>query len=473
MPRKRSTSLLDNPVLLGTLIVLAFMVATYIAYDAQKGLPFVPTYDINANVVDAAKLVSGDEVRIGGARVGIVKTINAVPGNPPYAHLELALDKNQKLRADTRVEVRPRSVLGAKYVALTPGTSGPFLPSGGTLALSRDIPTVEIDDAFKTFDAQTRAGLQGVIGGMGDTVVGEGASFNETTGAISRLLPPLQRVAANLLSPATDVPGFINGLYASGTALAPVATSLGGVVDNGDVTLGALQAARGPLGQTIDALPATESTGTAALQQTSPVLADAATIARALRPGTRLLDQASARLVAALNAGTPALRDAQSVAQPLSALSQALDGAVPPHSSTLANSVTELDATVNALDPPLRVALPSQQVCNVGGILLRNLASSLSAGDSGGSWLATGLILGSGQNFQNATPDPSLHADYNPEEDARACQSGNEPYGPGVVINPPATGVGTTVDQTAPPASATALAQKAGLLTPTPGARLP
>ena len=56
---------------------------------------------------------------------------------------------------------------------------------------------------------------------------------------------------------------------------------------------------------------------------------------------------------------------------------------------------------------------------------------------------------------------------------AGACQSGNEPYGPGQAINPPATGIGTTVDQTAPPASATAHAQQAGLLTPIPGARLP
>ena len=41
----------------------------------QHGLPFVPTYDVTVQVPDAAGLVRGNEVRIGGKRVGVDRQI--------------------------------------------------------------------------------------------------------------------------------------------------------------------------------------------------------------------------------------------------------------------------------------------------------------------------------------------------------------------------------------------------------------
>jgi ABC-type transporter Mla subunit MlaD len=43
----------------------------------QTGLPFVPTYQIKAEMPNGAKLVKGNEVRAGGFRVGIVKDITS------------------------------------------------------------------------------------------------------------------------------------------------------------------------------------------------------------------------------------------------------------------------------------------------------------------------------------------------------------------------------------------------------------
>ena len=76
MTRRRGTaSLVASPVLVGAVTVLISIIAVFIAYNANKGLPFVPTYDLKAELPSGGKLVKGNEVRVGGFRVGVVKDI--------------------------------------------------------------------------------------------------------------------------------------------------------------------------------------------------------------------------------------------------------------------------------------------------------------------------------------------------------------------------------------------------------------
>ena len=76
MTRRRGTaSLVASPVLVGAVTVLISIIAVFIAYNANKGLPFVPTYDLKAQLPSGAKLVKGNEVRVGGFRVGVIDDI--------------------------------------------------------------------------------------------------------------------------------------------------------------------------------------------------------------------------------------------------------------------------------------------------------------------------------------------------------------------------------------------------------------
>jgi len=43
MRRRNTQSALHNPVLVGAATVLVLLVAVFLAYDANTGLPFVPT----------------------------------------------------------------------------------------------------------------------------------------------------------------------------------------------------------------------------------------------------------------------------------------------------------------------------------------------------------------------------------------------------------------------------------------------
>ena len=78
MRRRGSASIAANPVLIGAATTLVVIVAVFLAYNANSGLPFVPTYKVSAELPDADSLVPGNDVRIGGIRVGQIKTVEPV-----------------------------------------------------------------------------------------------------------------------------------------------------------------------------------------------------------------------------------------------------------------------------------------------------------------------------------------------------------------------------------------------------------
>ena len=105
--RARMGSLAASPTMVGAITTLIVLVAVFLAYNANNGLPFVPTYKVAAELCDAARLGPNNEVRIGGNRVGAVESIDTVPAPPnsgcqaadgssasTVAKLNLKLDKS-------------------------------------------------------------------------------------------------------------------------------------------------------------------------------------------------------------------------------------------------------------------------------------------------------------------------------------------------------------------------------------------
>ncbi len=75
MSRRPANSIIASPLLIGSITVLVTLVAVWLAYNANAGLPFVPTYDVRAELPGGANLVVGNEVRLGGFRVGTIEKI--------------------------------------------------------------------------------------------------------------------------------------------------------------------------------------------------------------------------------------------------------------------------------------------------------------------------------------------------------------------------------------------------------------
>ncbi|MEA2160579.1 MAG: phospholipid/cholesterol/gamma-HCH transport system substrate-binding protein, partial [Solirubrobacteraceae bacterium] len=101
--------------MVGAVTVLAVLVAVFLAYNANAGLPFVPTKELKAEFADGSNLVIGNDVREGGFRVGLVSDMRPIelPNGQVGALLTLKLDKaNGNVPVDSTATIRPRSVLG-------------------------------------------------------------------------------------------------------------------------------------------------------------------------------------------------------------------------------------------------------------------------------------------------------------------------------------------------------------------------
>jgi ABC-type transporter Mla subunit MlaD len=146
----KRASIVASPVLIGSVTVLITIVAVFLAYNANNGLPFVPTYALKAELPNAEKVVKGNSVRIGGFRVGAVTSMKPKTivehGKPvTVALIEMKLDKStQPLPADTVVTVRDRSALGLKYIELVPGSSSRELKPGATIPVVNSRARVQI-----------------------------------------------------------------------------------------------------------------------------------------------------------------------------------------------------------------------------------------------------------------------------------------------------------------------------------------
>lgn len=459
------TDELADPGLIGVLTMLVSIVALLVALQANKGLPFLPTYDVDVEVSDAAQLQVNADVRLGGARIGRVIEIEAVPGErgrPAFAKVKLSLDAKRRLPADTSVTIRPLSILGAKYVALTPGNSRDEILPGGRIPIEQFSPRTELFEAFSAFDRETASGLRGSINALGDALAGRGTAVNQAVASARLLMPPLERVTRVLASPRTDLEGLVRGAASATRALEPVAPELASLVDRGATTFEAGDAAGDSLGTAIGELPPTEVVGTRALTRATPVLEDAAEIMRAIRPGARLLPSASRRVADAIDATTPVLRRAPAVLDPLRTLLASIE--VVASEAGNSGSLDVLLSTVSSLGDTLRVLTPAQVQCNAGGIWARNVPGTLLEGDADGPWLNFLLLTAPSQILQSAEPAPDLHATPYPNETADECEAGNEPFLPGRQVgNPPGRQPNTT-ETTSPPPGVRELAEGAGLI---------
>jgi virulence factor Mce-like protein len=481
--RKAAIEIFNNPILIGTITLLIVLVAVYLSYIAENGLPFVPTYSIKIDVQNASELVKNSDVRIGGARVGQVLKITPERADPndklwphPFARLQLSLQKSlEPLPPDTHYQVRLASVLGGKYVELIPGKDtrkSDGIPDGGTITLDRgdNIPFVDLDTAFDTFGPKTQRGLRSVINEFGNAVAGRGTQFNDAVYGLHQLLPPLVRLLRLLASPSTHLDQFISGAASFTGALAPVAPTVTSLLQDSATTFQALTNAGTALGQTIDALPTTESVGTRVLTDAQPVLDDAAAITQALRPGAALLPLAGRRLDAVIHLAGPAFKSVPALARQVGTALTATDKLAKDPSLTQSFNVLQGNdlATFGSsafvgLGGLLRAVAPAQFACNITGTWLRNFASTVSEGDTAGTWIRTDAIINLGQTFLASKPASDLHETIYPVENYSACQAGNEGYAPGQVIGDPGK-TGTAVDNTAPPPGVLARGQSVGLV---------
>ena len=97
--RRTRSSIVANPVLVGAVTTLVVVVAVFLAYNANNGLPFVPTRELKVRIANGANLVPGNEVREGGFRIGVVEDMRPVQLGSGRVGAELTLKLDKKVGA--------------------------------------------------------------------------------------------------------------------------------------------------------------------------------------------------------------------------------------------------------------------------------------------------------------------------------------------------------------------------------------
>ncbi len=448
-----------NPTLVGAVTVLVVVLAVFLAYNANSGLPFVASYRVTAQVPNAASLVPGNEVRVGGVRVGLVENIEPVSeeDGSVMAGLDLKLDKEvEPLPVDSTIVIRARSALGLKYLQIDRGTSDEGYAEGSTIPLAQAKPTpVEFDELLNTFDTPTREGVKTVTNEFGNALAGRGPDLNEAIGVLNPLLPRLERVTRTLAEPNTQLSRFFSVLARSAAEVAPVAETQASmfVALNGTFSAFA-EIARPFLQETISKTPDTLRTTSETLPTIRPFLVNNRKLFMDLQPGAAVLATSAPIIEGALRAGIPALKTAPQLNNQLPPTAQSLFDLN--NDATSRTGIDRLTELGNELSPPARFIAPAQSVCNYLTLLLRNLNDSSNEGNSLGTW-GRGIPLeaasgpnnegspssapanGGGtdnRNYLHVNPYPNTAA---PQQSTRECEAGNEPYAIGeqVTSNPP------------------------------------
>jgi phospholipid/cholesterol/gamma-HCH transport system substrate-binding protein len=374
--RARVGSLAASPTMVGAITTLIVIVAVFLAYNANNGLPFVPTYRVSAEICDAARLAPNNEVRIGGNRVGVVESIDTLPApansgcqtaqgssSSTVAKLNLKLDESAKpLPADSQIRVRYRSSFGLKYLEITRGTSSTGLAAGGTLPIAQAQQQVEFDDINNTFDTATRENSREVLQGFGDAFAARGASLNEAIGALNPLFGNLKPVSTALADPTTQLVRFFPELADAARIVAPVAVDNAEQFTNGAIAFGAISSDPQALRDTISNGPPSLEAGIRSLPVQEPFLADFAEFSRLLRPGVHDLRLSLPTLNQAVTLGSKVLPRTVQMNTDLTEVMNQLNNLVQEPSTLV--SLTRLGTFFNVLQDAGNKIVPYQTVCN-------------------------------------------------------------------------------------------------------------
>jgi virulence factor Mce-like protein len=444
MRRRGSSSIAANPVLIGAATVLVIVVAVFLAYNANSGLPFVPTYALKVDVPSAANLVKGNEVRVGGARVGVVETI--VPVNHPdgsvSARLGMKLETTIKpLPKDSTVLIRSKSALGLKYVEITKGKSDEGFPDGATIPITAATPEqVEFDEVLSTFDEKTREASRSNLLEIGGGFAGRGKDLNQALQDLNPVLTNLVPVMRNLSAPETKLAQLFRSLGRTAAEVAPVAEQQASLFVNLDTTFGALAKVRDEIQDSITGGVPAQEAAIRGLPLQRPFLRNSAGLFADLRPGVASLRTAAPTITSALVVGTGTLRRSVALNKRLEPTFKALqDFAADP---LVKLGVRDLTNTASILNPTIAYLKPTQTVCNYVSLWFRNVSNLLSVGDQNGTGQRF-IIVATPQGPNNeggpsSAPangpnrDNYLHSNSYPNTAApgqtRECEAANEPF---------------------------------------------
>jgi virulence factor Mce-like protein len=237
-----------NPLFAGFIagVAMALVLGLLTKINLDLAAPWTSTHTLTAQVSDVDGISVSSDVRIAGRNVG---QITAVTAKGTYSVVTFHVDDGDwPLAQDTSASIRLATLLGQKYLQLTPGkdTSHP-LADNGTIGLNATVPVVDFDQILNTFNQPTRDSLTSLIRTAAGAVQGQ-------EGTLQQLIPNLRDLSVHSVTPTqelvtrnTEINNILVNLGITADQLNSSGNDLVGVIDNMNSVTGALASNQGAL----------------------------------------------------------------------------------------------------------------------------------------------------------------------------------------------------------------------------------
>jgi virulence factor Mce-like protein len=394
MNRRRS-SIAASPLLVGAITTLIVVVAVFLSYNANNGLPFVPTYNIKVVLPNATGLQPSNQVRIAGTRVGLVGSLT--PHEDPHTGritviASLKLEKNiEPLPANTKAVVQSVSAIGLKYLELEKGNSRQTLKAGSTIPIDQTREPVDIEELFNMFDAKTRQAIKVNTNNFGDGLAGRGLGLNNTIAELRPLVTKAIPVLHNLAAPSTGLRELFVALDRAASQTAPVAETNAELFSNLDTFFKAWASVAPSVEAATREGPASLRQATYSLPHEAPFYEDAAEFMHLLRPSATDLRTVAPQLGHAVTQGAVNFAAATKLNTRLAESSQALQEFA--ENPVVPLSLEDFQQTLEIGNPLVAGIAPEQANCNYLTLALRNVASLESENVGVGTLARAGVLL--------------------------------------------------------------------------------
>jgi ABC-type transporter Mla subunit MlaD len=323
------------------------------------------TYEVRAIFDNVSGAVEGEDVKVAGARVGAIKSLDVTPEKKAAVVLEIEETGFAPFRENAKCTIRPQSLIGEKFVECDPGSSDreplPEIPEGEEgegehlLPVERTSSPVDLDLINDIMRLPYRERLALLINEFGTALAGRGAELNEV---IHRANPALRETDKVLKILASQERTLADLARDSDAALEPLARERARVANfivEADETARASAERRVELSQSFEKLPRflaelkpTMQDLGALSDEMTPVIADLGDAAPdlnrfvlALGPFSRQARPSLDSLGDALQVGGPALQRTEPLLEDVTVFAK--DAA--PLSRDLAKLVTNFDET--------------------------------------------------------------------------------------------------------------------------------
>jgi phospholipid/cholesterol/gamma-HCH transport system substrate-binding protein len=201
-------------IVVPAVIVILLVAAAFTMFDSQE------TKTITAHFPRTVSLYEGSDVRVLGVPVGVVDTVT--PSGTDVV-VTMTYDANVKVPADAAAVIVSPSIVGDRFVQLTPVyTGGEVLADKATLDTDRTAMPLELDQIYQSMDdltvalgpngANSKGALTDLLETTADNFGGEGAKFHQTIQDFSELTGTLDDNKEELFGSAAALEGFIGTL---------------------------------------------------------------------------------------------------------------------------------------------------------------------------------------------------------------------------------------------------------------------